>query len=52
MSKRKELMSILTTEGLPVHEVARRLVQPKHPWLIDPRTSKRVGWWDAITSVR
>lgn len=52
MAKREEHLAILTSDsGLPVHEVARRLVTPKHPWLIDPRTSRRIGYWDMITSV-
>ena len=34
-----------------VHEVARRLTAPKHWLLIDPAKSKRMGYWDALTTL-
>ena len=34
-----------------IEETARRLSANKHPWLIDPRTSKRIGYWDGCTSI-
>ena len=38
--------------GETVRDYYKRYVKPKYPWLIDPRKSKRIGYWDAITSVR
>jgi hypothetical protein len=51
MTHVQEHMEIKTVDGLSVHEVAKRMVTPKHPWLIDPRKSRRIGYWDATTSV-
>ena len=35
-----------------VHEVARRLWGPRPPcWIIDPRKSRRLGYWDALTTL-
>ena len=33
-----------------IHEVARRLTPPKHWLLIDPTKSKRMGYWDTLTT--
>jgi hypothetical protein len=42
---------IKTDTGESVHAVAKRLVTPKHPWLIDPRSSNIIGYWDLVTTV-
>lgn len=34
-----------------IEEAAARLTTPEAGWLIDPRTSKVLGYWDAITSL-
>ena len=51
MSRREEYLAMRTDTGDTVYDVAKRLVQPKHPWLIDPRKSKIIGYWDVLTSV-
>lgn len=52
MSLAAEHASMLCDTGETIHDVARRLVKPKYPWLIDPRKSKVMAYWDLITSVR
>ena len=42
---------VIKETGESVEVYARRLISPKHPWLIDPRKSKRIGYWDALTSI-
>ena len=37
--------------GESIQEYARAFVRPRYPWLIDPRVSKRVGYWDALTAM-
>jgi hypothetical protein len=52
MSLVAEHRAMKTDTGESVHDVARRLVKPKYWWLIDPRKSRRIGYWDSLTSVR
>ena len=42
---------IVRETGETVEEYARRLVYNKYPWIIDPRKSRRIGYWDTLTSV-
>ena len=38
--------------GETVHEVARRIAGGRPPcWIIDPRKSRRLGYWDALTTL-
>ena len=44
-------MTVVKETGESLEEYARAFARPKHPWLIDPRKSRRIGYWDMITSV-
>ena len=44
--------SPITVEGARnIEQLARKLQEERPRWLIDPRTSKRIGYWDLLTTI-